>query len=723
VEIVLTTDVLYDVASDSLSEHNDRIRQAVFDANTEVVAFDVFREGDEVTLFFGLWEPPHRIDFRLLGSKHDFYRMSMGVRLDQTAANLAQADPNIEAGAVERIDDALVLKIHYAYPEGTGPPKTPPPREPAATTDAKPEPVEAPKRAAPPKPKPAPVPSRPPPGTEVEVAVPAPTRPPPVTLRPRVAETEAPRPRPEPEAAAPTEANAVDVAYRKALAEGSLEALVRFLGTYPDAPQATEASRRIDRVREETSYRRAIAANDATGYGEFLENFPDSPRRREIRARLQALEKAQRRAVADKRARVEAEKRARADGQKRRTAAYQEARRIDTAEAYRVFLSAYPDARESKEARRRLEAIAADDQAFPGADGTEKELAAYLETHPKGRHAAEARTRLNALQTARMDSDYRSALARGSEEALEEFLTRWPQSPAASEVSVTLEALRRPPTEPEPPAETPTSHPLVIEARRVPTPPLLDGDAKDPAWRSARNVDIPLEGGNATDSLAVRAVHANETLYLLLEWSDATRDIAYRPWIWDSTRKTYSQGEQVDDAVAVALYPGPNSADSCMLAGEDRDADTWIWRAHRSEISERADDGRLRVSTGRIPRANAYPAVGGNGRVWIRRMFDRGSPGWSFFVPLQYQGREVPSYRPAKASGSRDDVTVRAGWSSTGGSDHWTVEFARAFDTGHPDDVALSKGKKQPVAFAVYDKGEKGRHASSPMVLLEIQGR
>ncbi|MHB8766062.1 MAG: ethylbenzene dehydrogenase-related protein, partial [Deferrisomatales bacterium] len=257
---------------------------------------------------------------------------------------------------------------------------------------------------------------------------------------------------------------------------------------------------------------------------------------------------------------------------------------------------------------------------------------------------------------------------------------------------------------------------------RVAAVPPLDAKADDPAWRPATVVEVPLQGPGAARTLRLRGLHDGKTLVLLAEWADPTRDALYRPWIWDPARKTYQQNPQVDDGFAVVLYRGRAPADSCMLSGEEHDADSWLWRAFWSEISGLADDGRIRVSRNRIPQSNPYLATNG-GQVWIREEPDDGVPGWSFFVPVEFQGPAVPSYKPFEARGSRGDVRAKGWWAAAGGSGRWTVALSRALDTGQADDVALAEGRPQAIAVAVYDKSEKGRHATSQVIWLEPRGR
>jgi hypothetical protein len=216
----------------------------------------------------------------------------------------------------------------------------------------------------------------------------------------------------------------------------------------------------------------------------------------------------------------------------------------------------------------------------------------------------------------------------------------------------------------------------------------------------------------------VKAVHDGTSVYLLAEWADPSRDDAYRPWLWDSAGGSYRQTAQLDDAFSVLLYREGSASNSCMLEGQEVDADLWLWRAGWGALSSLADDGRLRVSRNRIPQANPYPVRSGQGQVWIRQDWDEGSPGWSLFIPVGRTADTVPSYRAARPKGSRGDVAASGAW----GDGRWAVTFRRALDTGHPDDIPLVPGASLLASFAAYDKADRGDHASSPAVSLDVQG-
>ncbi len=646
------------------------IRRRFLELNPDVVRFDVERRGDEITVVIGFRRGPDRFDVRLIGRKHDFYRMAMGVRLNETAEALARADPAVESLGASQEGDRIVL--HLRYRAGA----------PAATAS---------------------LPGTPPPGAQVEVPAGTPAR---DLTQPAVRETPAPAPPPGPSALpAPKPEAEAEKAWRQALEDGSLQAFVRFLERYPDAPQAAEARRRADRLREEQAYRQALKRDDIRVYRAFLEHFPASPHRSEVEARIRAIEAEQRR--------QEAERRAREAEERRRRKAYEEARRLDTVEAYRIFLTAYPDAPEAKQVRRRIRAIEAEQRAFRAARGSERALEAYLARYPEGRHAEEARAEIQRLRRARMEADYRAAMDAGTAEALSAFLRRWPGSPRESEVKAALERLRSPP-EPPPPAEA-AEPDAVLPIPEVEQAPAVDGAAGDPAWARAPELRVPLRGAAGEVEVRVRGVWVEDRIFLLVRWEDPTRDALYRPWVWDPAEGTYRQNDQADDGLAVALYPS-DVKDPCMLTGRDLEADLWIWRAFWSEISGLASDARLQISRVRMPRSNPYPARDGSGQVWIREALDTGASGWSFFIPVEFQGSVVPSYKPSRAAGSRADVRARGRWEEG----RWTVELSRRLDTGHDDDRVLRPGERVPVALGVYDRGERGQHSTSGLIYIRL---
>jgi len=749
IEIALPKDVYYDIGSDSLGRKTDAIRGEVLRSNPQVTHFGLERNVDDIALLLTLGEGAEQTSFRLFGSKHDFYRLSMGVRLEETLAVLAKADPNIAPAGVESVSGTVTVRLAYAWPAGHVPsfavvlmpepePEPPPKPEPAPAPKPVPDPYAEPERnpnyfvparqevyidtpvaeqqrAQPPAPAPAPQPARsearPPAAAQAPVAV----APPPQTatvVPPTVRESTATAPPAQAEPARAVSPDPqVESAYQAAREAGTLQALTRFLTAHPGSAFEAAARVQADELRERAAYARARERDDVEGYRGFLENFPASPRRGEIEVRAQALE--------EERRRQEAERRQQADSAKRLRAAYEQTRKLDSPEAYRIFLAAYPDSSEAAAAKKRLAVIQADEDAFREARGAEARLDGYLTLYPEGRHAAEAASELQTLRSRRMEADYRTAAAVDTAEAYRAFLEQWPRSPRAREAGNALAAKE---SGRVPASSRPSGPPMArLVAVRVATAPNVDGDGSDPAWADAPELTIPVGGAAKVKQVQVRAVHDSRTVYLLMRWVDATHDATNRPWLWSAEDKTYRQSSQMDDGAAIMLFGASAPDGGCMLDGQEWQGDSWMWRANWSDISGLADDTVMRGSRDRLPQSNPYPAGDGSGQVWISRNTDAGTPGWSFFIPLEFTGPVVGSYQAAKARGSRADVASRGTWTNTGDAPTWTVEFSRALVTGHDDDQPLAVGQPAVIAFAVYDQADKANHSASGLVRLELQ--
>ncbi len=739
-EARVSKEVLLLIAADATNQRASEIRQKVLDLNPGLAFFDSNVEGDRVTLTFALPKGGARGYLFLNGPRADFYRMALGEGASDVVAAAGRKDPIIRQASAERQGDAFLLRIEYLS-EGEAVPAAPAPAAAAAAPPAQPAPAAAP----PPAPKAAAAPESDREAQmkkEYEAALAAGTaealnafmakwgggektrrdgsqmavkllassddgRPPPQP---------APEPAPPPPPAPPAGPDPAQVEneYRQAVGAGTVPALLAFLQKHPDAPQAGEANRQVARLREDAAYKLAVEQDSVQGYQSFLAIYPDTGRRADVDSRIRKAQERQLSQELDRRSQ-ELERKAQQAEAERRARAFEEARKLDTLAAYQLFLATYPGSPEAPEATKRAKAIEADDDAYDKASSSEKGLEAYLADRSKGRHASEARERLKQLAAAR-EAAAREAAAREASARQAAAREASAREAAARQAAA---AAAKPPPAPEPPAPAPPRE-WRLAVRKARGPVAVDGKPDDGAWGGAGSVELPMEGAAGSGTLKVMALHDGAKIYLLAQWRDKSRDAAYRPWVWDQAGKAYQQAAHVDDALAVSLYRGDIGPSSCMLEGQDIEADVWLWRAFWAEISGLADDGLLRVSRNRIPQSNPYPVRNGEGQLWVRQEWDAGAPGWSLFIPVSYLSQEeVPSYRKNGPKGSRADVAAAGSWASSGGGT-WCVEFSRALDTGNPDDVALQKGKTQPVAFAVYDKADRAKHSSTPPLRLEI---
>jgi hypothetical protein len=277
---------------------------------------------------------------------------------------------------------------------------------------------------------------------------------------------------------------------------------------------------------------------------------------------------------------------------------------------------------------------------------------------------------------------------------------------------------------PTPRKATPTATPVAPAATASPTEPPssqlslaylkdahveVDGVASDGAWKSARSATVEARKGKQVLPVTVAGFYTASQVFLTVSWADESKDVLHRPWVWDAKTNKYKPGNQVEDSLAVA-WQQSGVVGPCMTEGEQYLSDLWFWRAARTNPSGSAFDGRMQVSTQRLPRANVYQ--GSAGPVWIAVIPDDGNLSYDSTLPVERKGDVVDRYIPRRPTASQADVSARATWNKG----RWTVEFARALDTGFTDDAAFIAGAKVPMIIGVYNHAEKEDHFSSAVV-------
>lgn len=219
--------------------------------------------------------------------------------------------------------------------------------------------------------------------------------------------------------------------------------------------------------------------------------------------------------------------------------------------------------------------------------------------------------------------------------------------------------------------------------------PGLDPTSK--AWNDARKAQVALSaqpaayatGGGSVATVSAQALHFNQTLYLRLEWDDATQDAST------------ARPDEFADAVAVEFPAKPATTVPSICMGQaDQGVNIWQWRAD-------SDAG-----------IEAPLAVFNNGFVdWYP---DENDPTW---FPARAAGNPYanPSAGPVQdlvafafgTIGPAPSQAVRGKGTYENGK--WAVVFARAFQTADAGQAAFSAGAKMDMAFAVWNGSEDDR--------------
>lgn len=665
VTVSVLKDTLYEITSDVENKRVAQIKESIKGANERLADFSITREGDVITLGFTMWTGGDKVEFNLVGKKPDYYRMAMGVSIEDTLKVLAKSDKRI--APVSATKDSKTINLTVMFGEGG---KTPVP----------------PKSAKPAKPN--------------RVSAKAPQKAAPVKAEP---------PKPITQPITEDGLNAEDSLWQRIKDTGTTADFEQFLKSYPKSMHKYAAKRKIAEVanraveeRKKEHEKKKLLAKEAEKKKAEQKRLEKEKQKR-IAAENKKLEK-QKKINADKK-RLAAEKKKQADlklAAKKVVDAFEKAKKAGTTKALDSFIKQHPKSKLVTDAKK-LSAAKHEDEAYDKAKKTRKGVEKYLKQNPKGKHAKAAKTLLG-----KMHDDEMFMAAKGSIDKLESYLKKYPKGRHTKEADGMVDKL------------------LSVGSPRLRAPlvkvaPTLDGKADDTAWKNVRPLTLSLKRkgkGTHIPKVTVKAVHSDGTLYILAQWKDKSMDTEYRPYIWDEATKKHVVTETMDDAFAVGIYKGSVPGEPCMQNGESQAVDIWMWRAYLSEISGLASDQSIVTSRKRMRKSSPHLAQDGSGQIWIRNLPDRGKQGWKYVVPKPDAPHEsIPSYIACEPSGSAGDVKARGSWNKG----VWTVEFSRILKTNKPDDADISEESKNVVSFAAYDKADRENHSSGTFVRLEIQ--
>ena len=216
-----------------------------------------------------------------------------------------------------------------------------------------------------------------------------------------------------------------------------------------------------------------------------------------------------------------------------------------------------------------------------------------------------------------------------------------------------------------------------IGAWRVSSQPVMDGFA--PEWQSIVPVFIPATaqqvtppmGGGMVERIAVRAVHWEDRLYIMLEWNDATSDLL-------------SDGHEVFTDSAAIQFPaiaGSEVPYICM-GQADQAVNIWQWRAdHQTE----------------------QPGLPENGYVDLYPSTD------DLYFPARAAGNSLADRSPAQnlVAGGFGTLTASENGGLEGHGVHhgnqWAVVFSRPFQSTGDLQPDFAPSELIDVAFAVWD--------------------
>lgn len=274
----------------------------------------------------------------------------------------------------------------------------------------------------------------------------------------------------------------------------------------------------------------------------------------------------------------------------------------------------------------------------------------------------------------------------------------------------------------EAPRPAPEAPPAVLEVPLVESGPTIDGDDLDPAWARAASLpvavaDLKLVREPRRTEVAVKACRTEREIFLSFRWKDATKDDQHKPWTWNEEKKEYEPGPEIEDVLAVAFeLEGPFTG--VMVDLVDAKWDVWHWKAARTNPAGFAMDKTHVFTTAKPEGIEKVKEIdrGDGTKVWIQRPEDAGTSATGKVAkPAEKKEPRIPQYVAQAPSDSAADVRAKGAWKDGA----WCVEFARALDTGHPDDAKIIPGTPLKWAISIFDREEDEKHQVSGVMILK----
>ncbi len=221
-----------------------------------------------------------------------------------------------------------------------------------------------------------------------------------------------------------------------------------------------------------------------------------------------------------------------------------------------------------------------------------------------------------------------------------------------------------------------------LTAKKVDNPPVIDGIGSDDVWKNAE--EIFTHDKVADIDISLKSVYTDSEIFFLVSFPDEDESRTHKSWVWDEIIKLYTVGGDREDCFVIKWNMEPHPVDLSIRGGTEYRADTWYWKACRTDPSGYADDKIQILSVEKTE--DSLPVLDGNGgTMYLVRQGDKGRPAYKTKVQIGYRSDVVPRYKVKEPFGSRADIRAKGLWRDGA----WTIEFGRKLKTGNKDDVQL----------------------------------
>jgi hypothetical protein len=226
-----------------------------------------------------------------------------------------------------------------------------------------------------------------------------------------------------------------------------------------------------------------------------------------------------------------------------------------------------------------------------------------------------------------------------------------------------------------------------VISRKTLQAPTIDGLETEEVWNDVTAVTTfdPI----ADIEIRIKSVYNTSTIFFLVSFPDENESRSHRSWVWNQEQEMYEEGPDREDTFVFKWKLDDNTNDLSIYSDQPYEADLWYWKACRTDPQGFADDKIQRLFN--YPAKDTLEVTAKSGQpMYIKREGDAGRSTYKTNIFVDYQGDVVRRYTLRMPQSSRADIIAKGVWKDG----RWTIEFARALDTGKNDDVIFRDLKK-----------------------------
>jgi hypothetical protein len=236
---------------------------------------------------------------------------------------------------------------------------------------------------------------------------------------------------------------------------------------------------------------------------------------------------------------------------------------------------------------------------------------------------------------------------------------------------------------------------LEIPSVKVEKAPDIDGAGMDAVWTKVKPISI--EDSASRAKILLRSVYTADQVFFLVQFPDTAENFLHKPWIWNAAEKKYESGPNREDTFVFKWNMMDHDVNLSNFSDDDYRADVWYWKANRTNPAGYSDDKSQILGSQPIKKSTELTSTSGKARH-LGRYSDAGKAAYKELKTLtEYQGDLVDRYPASTPEGSRADVQAKGSWN--GG--FRTIEYARALNTGHEDDLQFEPVSGKAYLFGV----------------------